>query len=364
MAQTTPAFQPMAALPLRQVNETDMADAWQAIHQDLTGWMNQTADQRTEATEHMNVHLRIFQQWVNHEVVPAINNANQTLHGQIVAVENLINQAPAAAAAGGAAGGAAAQNITLAQRVKAGKPAFFTGNQKNGPNYREWLTALMLYMGPEPRTDREKITIALSFLKGDAYNSMNEYNVKIQRGEWTQLGTWADFIGRLRSQYDHMNTERSARKELRKLSEDKHLFAKDFVKFAEKFRTLATMSGLPDDEIKKLLLEAADKDYRYHDNNRKDDPTYAAHTWLERLDNWIGVFKAINPDKSIHPILGGGTGRRDDDNDDDAMDTSAAKATRAKKIAITEKKKKYCSRCKKTTHNTVDCYFDPSNASK
>ena len=87
--------------------------------------------------------------------------------------------------------------------------------------------------------------MALSKLKGPAHQYMESYYTALC--EKCDLGSWSNFLDELNQIYGQQDDKSGAKKEITALFVNKDLAAKDFVKYAEKFRALARLTGYTDE---------------------------------------------------------------------------------------------------------------------
>ena len=84
--------------------------------------------------------------------------------------------------------------------------------------------------------------MALSKLQGPAHRYMEAYFIKVEKRE--DLGSWKDFVDELAQIYGQRDEKLAAKDELEALCKNHQLAEKDFIKYAECFRTLARIAGI------------------------------------------------------------------------------------------------------------------------
>ena len=118
--------------------------------------------------------------------------------------------------------------MSKTHRVKIAEPTEFDGSSKI--RYTEWKKKLGLWMDYNRHgieDDRDKITIAISYLGGPPAQYVTGYIDKLSKGE--NLGSWKEFIGDLDRVYGQKNEERSAKKEWDELVANEEYAQKSFL---------------------------------------------------------------------------------------------------------------------------------------
>ena len=241
-------------------------------------------------------------------------------------------------------------------------PPTFSGSDSKQP-LEDWLNQVALFcssMGIV--TDKQRIITALGRLRTPASRYMKRFFDNI--AEDKDIGSWPDFVKELKDIYGQKDSKESAKEELDKLCGDKNS-AKDFIKFCERYKTLARMTDYDDttlvDKIKKvetMELRQATISLRVTNNL----PT----KWEEYIDMLLQVYKALHPDKAKEAIFKAeSTGKSND-----AKETSGGGKAKEANSATTSTPK-FCQICsgkgkkgRAKTHNTNDCYDKPGNESR
>lgn len=248
------------------------------------------------------------------------------------------------------------------RQPKIGEPPKFSGADKKSNGLKEWLQQLGLWIAHEGIvTDHQKIVTALSRLEGPAAKYMSHYYDKVESGENT--GTWAMFKDELRSIYGQRDDKEGAKKELTSLFENKSLAHKDFIKYAERFRTLARIAGYESSLLIEKLHDVLQSDLKvcligYGKDRQPDD-------WSQYLDLLLLFYKELHPEKAQGAIFGSGSGGSKDNDVPMEVDRAEKKKGKGKgkEVNSTEKSKKYCAIHKSRGHSTEDCRLNGKNSS-
>ena len=103
--------------------------------------------------------------------------------------------------------------------------------------------------------DDQKIVYTLTRLHAPASTYIKSYYNKVQAGQG--IGSWDDFAQELKNIYRQRDDKEGAKKELTVLWVNKDLAKKNFVKYAERYRTLARIVNYSDevhiDKMKKVI---------------------------------------------------------------------------------------------------------------
>ena len=101
----------------------------------------------------------------------------------------------------------------------------------------------------------QKIVYTLTRLHAPASTYIKSYYNKVQAGQG--IGSWDDFAQELKNIYRQRDDKEGAKKELTVLWVNKDLAKKNFVKYAERYRTLARIVNYSDevhiDKMKKVI---------------------------------------------------------------------------------------------------------------
>lgn len=302
-----------------------------------------------------------------------LNSVQETVESNKLALETMqdlnkeykkqLDQIPAGAGQG------------VGGRLKVADPPTFSGSD-NHANVEDWLNQVVLYCSATGNvTDQQKIVCALTRIRAPAQKYVKSYFDKNRKGE--DLGTWNQFVNELTQLYGQRDDKEGAKKEITALWNNKNLAQKDFIKYAEQYRTLARLVEYEDaihiDKIRNVLPQDV----------RTTLVTVeivhpAPNDWDKYLEQAISIYKKLNPDKGIGAIFSGNKGNHSSSGkstakDPDAMEIDTAKQTKGKSTETSNEqpKKKFCQICagkdlknKAKTHNTNDCWDKPGNEGK
>jgi len=130
---------------------------------------------------------------------------------------------------------------------------------------------------------------------------MKSYYDKVQAG--LSIGSWGNFAQELKNIYGQRDDKEEAKKELTALWVNKDLARKDFVKYAEQYRTLARIVNYSDevyiDKMKEVIsdeLQNALVIYKITNQSPK--------TWNDYLKLLMQAYKALHLDKAQGTIFG------------------------------------------------------------
>jgi len=125
----------------------------------------------------------------------------------------------------------------VASKTKVLEPPTFAGSE-NKMQLHDWLSQIALYyLASRIIADDQKIIYALTHLHAPASTYMKSYYDKVQAGQG--IGSWGNFAQELKNIYGQQDDKEGAKKELMALWVNKDLAKKNFVKYAERYRTLA-----------------------------------------------------------------------------------------------------------------------------
>lgn len=213
-----------------------------------------------------------------------------------------------------------------------------------------WLNQLALWNAHEGIvTDKQRILNALTRLEGPAAQYMTPYFNKIRDDQ--DVGSWTDFVKEMTSIYGLRDEKAGAKKEIEALFSNKDLAQKDFIKYAEKFRTLARLTGHTDEFLVDKLRNIIHRDMKLVMAGKPegDIPT----KWVEYLEMLVSIFKILNPEKaqdSIFNTASGSKGGNSGNGGSTPMDIDQTNQEKKKK-----KKRKGCNYCGIPGHKEVDC---------
>ncbi|EED79154.1 predicted protein [Postia placenta Mad-698-R] len=186
------------------------------------------------------------------------------------------------------------QSSGHSRQPKIGEPPAFKGSEDK-TKLEEWLDLIVLWCEHEGvATDKQRIVTALSKLQGPAHQYMKSYYVKMREGK--DLGTWKAFVAELAQIYGQRDNKEGAKKEITALFINKDLASKDFVKYAERFRTLGRLTEYDDSLLIDKLREVIPRDMRLVLAG-KDESTLPKD-WTLFLDILLNINKIVNPEKA------------------------------------------------------------------
>jgi len=146
---------------------------------------------------------------------------------------------------------------------------------------------------------------------------------------------------------------------------NKDLAKKNFVKYAERYRTLARVVNYSDevhiDKIKEVIPDELRNALVIYEITNQ-----CPKTWNDYLKLLMQAYKALYPDKAQGAIFGSEANveKSGGKKDPDAMEINEIHKKEGKNL-------RYCQICagkgfknKAKTHNTVDCYDKPGNENK
>ena len=251
------------------------------------------------------------------------------------------------------------------RQPKIGEPPEYKGSDDK-VTLLEWVNHLILWCEHEGiATDKQRIIMALSRLRGPAARYMESYYTAVR--EQRDLGTWSDFLAELHQIYGQRDDKSGAKKEITTLFTNKDLAAKDFVKYAEKFRALARIAEYSDDLLIDKLREVIPRDMRLVLAGK--DQNLIPKDWKQFLELLLDIYRIVNPEKTRGSVFNSGKSSNDTsvpmDIDNVEKKGKGKNKRRDEQASVSEKtKKKFCHICKKTSHDTQDCYELAKNASK
>ncbi|KAJ3559480.1 hypothetical protein NM688_g323 [Phlebia brevispora] len=168
----------------------------------------------------------------------------------------------------------------------------------------DWLNQIILYNEAYGISDDQaKILTALTHLQKPAMQYMATYFNNVKEGK--DLDTWNNFIKELRALYGKRDNKKGAKEEITQLWANKALAKKDFIKYAEQYRTLARIVKYED----KLHIDKLWED--------------------EYLDLLLKVYKVIYSDKSCASVFDTSSSNGSS-KDPDAMEIDAQAKSKGK----------------------------------
>ena len=258
------------------------------------------------------------------------------------------------------------------RQPKIGEPPIFYGSD-NKIKLAQWLRLIVLWCEHEGiATDKQRIVVALSKLQGAAQGYMESYYTKLTNKQ--DVGSWDNFVDELQSIYGQRDEKEGAKKEITALFTNTTLAHKDFVKYAEQFRTLGRTTGYDDELLIDKLRNVINREMRLVLAGKDQDKL--PNTWTKFLDLLLTIHKIVYPEQSAATIFG----KNSDKSNDNAMDVDTASTEKKKKgkgkgkgkkeedanTATTDNtnKQKFCHICKQRNHNTDACFQLVRNAAK
>ncbi|KAK7464682.1 hypothetical protein VKT23_005889 [Stygiomarasmius scandens] len=253
--------------------------------------------------------------------------------------------------------------------TKYSEPPTFSGSD-NKMTLEDWLNHVALYCSSTGIvTDHQKIVCGLTRLRAPATTYMKWYFDATRRNE--DLGSWDKFVKELTAIYGRRDETQGAKDELTALWANKTLASKDFIKYAEQYRTLARIVEYEDKLHVDKLSDVIPQELR----NSLVMVKVAGklpEKWDDFLELLLETYKALHPEKSKNHIFGNKKGSEPDPN---AMQIDQANKNKGKNKEqannTNAKRDKYCHICagkghksKAKTHNTSDCYDKPGNENK
>src|SRR5579875_1662444 len=258
---------------------------------------------------------------------------------------------------------------------KVPEPPTFSGTD-NKMSLEDWLNQVALYCSSAGIvTDHQRIVTALSRLRSPATTYMKKYFDDNRLGK--DLGTWDDLVDDLNAIYGHRDDLEGAKDELTQLWANKTLASKDFIKYAEQYRTLARIVNYEDQIHVDKLRAVITQDLR-NSLVLLELTSRTPTKWEEYLELLLSAYKALHPEKTKGSIFGSSsnhTAKGNGTNDPNAMEIDMAKKSKGKAPEQANsqetKNSKYCQICaakglknKAKSHNTSDCYDKPGNENK
>jgi len=156
----------------------------------------------------------------------------------------------------------------------------------------DWLSQIALYCLVSGITaDDQKIVCALTRLHTPTSIYMKSYYNKMQAGQG--VGSWGDFAQELKNIYRQWDDKEGAKKELIALWVNKDLAKKNFVKYAEWYRTLARIVNYSDkvhiDKMKEVISDELWNVLVIYEITNQ-----SPKTWNDYLKLLMQVYKALH----------------------------------------------------------------------
>ncbi|KAI0346053.1 hypothetical protein BDW22DRAFT_1417420 [Trametopsis cervina] len=271
----------------------------------------------------------------------AFNALRVTVTTQQESLNNILSQVNALPATAGS---------HSTRQPKIAEPPSFEGADGK-TTLQEWLNMITLWNHHEGiATDKQRIVMALSRLGGAAHKYMGSYYERLERGN--DVGTWDEFRNELISIYGQRDDKEGAKKELEQLFANKDLANKNLVKYAERFRTLARLSGYEDGFlIDKLRLVVSQEMRMCLIGLRNNTPT----RWQDFLDILLEFYKELHPERVQGKIFAKGSRDESVPMEVDNADKKKGnwKNKKGKEVNSAEKSK-HCAICNRTNHSTSE----------
>ena len=247
-------------------------------------------------------------------------------------------------------------------------PPTFSGSDSK-QTLDDWLAQISLYCSATGIvTDNQKIVTALTRIRAPASTYLRSYFDKNAANQ--ALGTWDNFVQDLRAIYGQKDPKKAAEEELAELWDNKELARKDFIKFAEQFRTLANYVGYEDKVLITKLRNVIPRDLKAVVAGFRASKAGIPDKWNDLLETLLEIWKELHADKASNRLFGNkDNGKGKDDNKNNSGKGKSKEANSAEKSK--SKETRHCKICaakglsrKATTHNTDDCYDKPGNEGK
>ena len=251
-------------------------------------------------------------------------------------------------------------------RMKISVSPTFSGDN-NKMKIDDWLNQDALYcLASGVVTDHQRIVAAMTRLRAPASTYMKEYFDNNKEGK--DLGYWSTFERQLVAIYGQRDTTETAKKEITDLWSNKELAKKDFVKYCEKYRTLARLVKYEDNIHIDKITDVIPQDLR-----QATIPLRLAKLvpkdWEEYLEILLSTYKELHPEKAKGSIFGDGNTNKDNHGvKNDSANASKGKGKEANSQQVVAK---FCQICagkgqtiKAKRHNTADCWDKPGNEHK
>ena len=241
-------------------------------------------------------------------------------------------------------------------------PPTFSGSDNKG-DLEDWIRQIKLYTKHMAiHSDSQQIVYALSRVRSPATKYLTSYFTK--NAEDQDLGSWQDFIKVLRGIYGQKDEKAGAKEEFTALWANKSLAHRDFIKYSEQFKTLASIVEYKDDVLIDKLNEVLPEKLATAVGIAETFTTMPSK-WDEYLDKLLELYKKIEKSKTGTRIFG-------KDKETTSNDKSGSSSrTKEANSAGTSKPKKFCQICSgkgkakaAQSHNTADCYDKEGNESK
>jgi len=213
--------------------------------------------------------------------------------------------------------------------LKVPEPPTFSGTD-NKMSLEDWMNQVALYCSSSGIvTDHQKIVTALTRLRSPATTYMRKYFDDNRQGK--DLGGWNKFVGELNAIYGCRDDKEGAKDELKALWNNKALANKDFIKYAEQYRTLARIVEYEDrihiDKLRSVISPELRNALIILEISGK-----TPEVWEEYLELLLTAYKALYPEKTKSSIFGNTSNstKSNGNNDPNAMEIDLAKKGKGK----------------------------------
>ena len=337
--------------------DTRMQDALRIISKNLIIALeprlsNYTHNLTAEMAGHMDAAFTTLAGQIN-QLLGQVTTLTTLVNTQQHLVESYKQQVDALPASAGGGHG---------RQPKIGEPPIFKGSEDK-IKLEEWRNLISLWCAHEGIvTDKQKIVTALSKLQGPAHKYMESYYQRIGKNE--DLGSWDTVMDELTQIYGQRDDKEGAKKEITALFNNKDLAAKDFINYAERFRTLGRLTGYDNELLIDKLREVIHRDMRIALVGKGS--SQLPKTWTAFLDMLLEFYKELNPEKARGMVFSKSSADSSGyvPMDIDVTEKSQGKGKKKQMATATTDKKKFCHICHKNTHDTQDCYKLIQNADK
>ncbi|KAH9896412.1 hypothetical protein C8Q73DRAFT_642514 [Cubamyces lactineus] len=235
-----------------------------------------------EMAQHMDANFTNLMQHVSHLTaqVTTLTTLVQNQQALVTSYKQQVDALPASTGGG-------------SRQPKIGEPPIFKGSDDK-IKLEEWRNLISLWCAHEGiTTDKQKIVTALSRLQGPAHKYMASYYDRVGRSQ--DLGTWDAFMDELAQIYGQRDDKEGAKKEITALFSNKELAAKDFIKYAERFRTLGRLTGYDDELLIDKLREVVSRDMRIALVGTRG--SNVPKKWPDFFDMLLDFYRELNPEK-------------------------------------------------------------------
>ena len=315
------------------------------------GMMLQIADHFNSAVASIIAEKDVLQKQVE-ELEKSVKENEEGMVQALEGLQKKLDELPADVGSGSGSG----------PKPKMPDPPTFSGSN-NKADLTDWLNKVSLYNKHMAIvSDSQRIVFALSRIDAPAAKYLRSYYDKVREDK--PLGTWENFVKELQGLYGQKDEKEGAKKEMDELWKNKSMATDDFVKYSERYKTLASMLDYSDemhiDRLNKVISEKM--------NTAIATATVLGGTipkdWNAYLNMLIKLDQQFNRGKNAKPVFG-----TDNKNNSD-NGKGKGKATETNQVS-TGKQQKRCEICwnldhkaRSKTHDTKDCYEKDENKHK